>query len=426
MRMPCRHRPSSRRAVVLVMVLWIVVVLSVVFYSLMEELTLDTKLTGLRKRDMQAYCAARAGVARAVADLSNDVIVDISRDSQQYDSLGDVWAQDDQLVDVDYAKAGGQLADHVSYTVLVEDEESKINLNMASYELIEALLRVLGQKDDKAKDIAEAIWDWRDPDTRPKSGQGEYENAYYAEKQMKDEHARIRNGNYVYISKNDAFTTLEELLDVYGVTPELYYGHDARARHESRSRRPSARQRVKRPDGSAMGERKGLRDFLTLSSNGTVNVNTAPAEALAAIALAEGKDISEAMALAQTACGERGGKKANSSAAFRSLQDFYVTTKFPTPRRSRVGLDVRSVTFTLTALGQARGLREARGVEHSVQAVVRRDIDYFPLNPAVGDIGGVWSPAKDGPPYYKKVRVDFRQPAMTYEPSVHVILWVDW
>jgi DNA uptake protein ComE-like DNA-binding protein len=84
----------------------------------------------------------------------------------------------------------------------VEDEGSKININAAG-------LRQLVMLPGMTVDVAAAIIDWRDEDETP--GQNGAEQESYPS----------------YRVKNGPFETVEELLMVRGVTPELLYGMDA-------------------------------------------------------------------------------------------------------------------------------------------------------------------------------------------------------
>ena len=84
----------------------------------------------------------------------------------------------------------------------VDDEGAKINLNTAG-------LRQLIMLPNMTVDVAGAIIDWRDEDETP-SQNGAEQESYPA-----------------YRCKNAPFETVEELLLVRGVTPELLYGIDA-------------------------------------------------------------------------------------------------------------------------------------------------------------------------------------------------------
>jgi type II secretory pathway component PulK len=83
------------------------------------------------------------------------------------------------------------------------DESSKLNLNTATADMMAYLPGMM-------PDVAEAILDWRDEDSEPR--QEGAENEYYLTLPQP------------YYCKNAAYETVEELLLVRGVTPELLYG----------------------------------------------------------------------------------------------------------------------------------------------------------------------------------------------------------
>jgi type II secretory pathway component PulK len=118
------------------------------------------------------------------------------------------------------------------------DEERKINLNSVKAPLVLTRLfqYAAGLKKDKAHDIAVSIFDWMDEDDIPFEGGAEAN--YY--KQLKPS----------YAPKNKPFDVLEELLLVKGVTPEIY---------------------------------QKVLPFLTLTSTGQVNLNTASKTVLKAM-----------------------------------------------------------------------------------------------------------------------------------------------
>jgi Tfp pilus assembly protein PilX len=86
----------QRRAAILVLTLWIVVVLGLISASMLEEIYLELKLAKFQRDDFEAMALARAGLARAVADLRNDLILDRSTQSEMLDTLSDVWARTDE------------------------------------------------------------------------------------------------------------------------------------------------------------------------------------------------------------------------------------------------------------------------------------------------------------------------------------------
>lgn len=354
-------RHQEERGVILVLTLWIVVVLSLIAYSLTYELRLELKLTKLHKDEVKAYALARAGLAKAIVDLKNDMYIDYAEKSQPFDGEGDIWRrsyEDDEALQFE----GGKV------NVTIVDEESKINLNRASTRVLMGLIKALGYEEKEAQETACAIVDWRDPDRLPRVGRGKDENEIYAELRHEKEDRRRTDDIVPYRSKNDNFLTVDELLDVYGVTPTLFYGYDPQA-PEDRKQRP--RFRDERPP-------VGLRDLVTVRSNRVVNVNTAGPEVLSAIIEAAAINESDPKALAEKIIEYRRGshsREIDNDQAFRSVQDLGQIPELSGMLLSRMRgaypLDVRSYFFTIHSTG------EVGRVKRTIQVLVWRSLDVF-------------------------------------------------
>ena len=88
---------SRRRAVVLILVLWIVVVMGVIASGLAYEVRVNTKLALIQKRQFIAHTLARSAVAIGMTHLQNDLLMDHEENPQQmFDAFCDVWAQPDR------------------------------------------------------------------------------------------------------------------------------------------------------------------------------------------------------------------------------------------------------------------------------------------------------------------------------------------
>jgi general secretion pathway protein K len=94
--------------------------------------------------------------------------------------------------------------------VRVMDEGGKINLNRADEETLRRVFTNLGLEGPQRDMIVDAILDWRDPDDLHHLNGAESD--YYL------------SLSPPYTAKNGPFDTVEDLLWVRGVTPELFYG----------------------------------------------------------------------------------------------------------------------------------------------------------------------------------------------------------
>jgi general secretion pathway protein K len=127
----------------------------------------------------------------------------------------------------------------------ITDETARINVNRASRDVLDRLLREIGVEKSARDAIVDSIQDWRDPNEEHRLNGAESD--YY------------KGLAVPYRSKNGDFDSVDELLQVQGVTREILYG---------------------RP------EVPGIADHLTVWGTGAVNVNTASALVLRALGFA--------------------------------------------------------------------------------------------------------------------------------------------
>ncbi|HUT26103.1 MAG TPA: hypothetical protein VM492_17355, partial [Sumerlaeia bacterium] len=154
-----------RRATVLILTLWIVLILSLLATTLAYEMQIEMQLTGAHRDEFVAEQLARIGVSRAVVDLRNDSLMDGATDftrRRQFDALGDVWAGTLGPREIEIELPG---EDEVFGTcqIMIVDEESKLSLNGMKPDwrnVMRNLLLLLDVDEDDAKQLADAIWDW--------------------------------------------------------------------------------------------------------------------------------------------------------------------------------------------------------------------------------------------------------------------------
>jgi general secretion pathway protein K len=132
---------------------------------------------------------------------------------------------------------------HLSYRIT--DETGRINLNRASRDVLDRLLLEAGVEKSARDVIVDSIQDWRDPNEEHRLNGAESDH--------------YRALPVPYRSKNADFDSVDELLQVQGVTRQILYG---------------------RPDAP------GLAEHLTVWGTGAVNVNTASPLVLRALGFA--------------------------------------------------------------------------------------------------------------------------------------------
>jgi DNA uptake protein ComE-like DNA-binding protein len=184
--------------------MWILVALVGVVLVMSRWARVESMAAGNRVAAVQAATAARAGEQYVISQIEQAAGDAATLAEAQFEAIpvgptpdlptAYFWVmrpdrEEDQLQDFG-----------------VDDEGSKININTANRD---TLMRLPGMTED----VADAIIDWRDTDENP--GASGAESDYYQSLQPP------------YRCKNGPFETVEELLLVKGVTPDLLYGYDA-------------------------------------------------------------------------------------------------------------------------------------------------------------------------------------------------------
>jgi general secretion pathway protein K len=203
---------------------------------------------------------------------------------QDYDSLQDVWAEG-----IPY-----QPINDAAMQCTIVDECGKLNLNALMMNerdpnaALAAVLSALFKNLKVEEDPTDAILDWIDPDDDTRGNSGA-ESDYYGSFETP------------YACKNGPMDSIEELLLVRGITPELYFDCNM-APDERESRLGENRKPVSLPD------------LLTVRGHprGKINVNTARPELLEAIVEAFSGNPGAIDAIIE----------AQYQAPFQSLQDF--------------------------------------------------------------------------------------------------------
>lgn len=383
---------GNHKGVVLILTLWMVTVLSLIAYSLAFEMRLEARLTKLRKDNLMAYQLAKAGLAKAICDLKNDMVFDRSEDAQIFDAEGDVWKNPKDKIDIPMADG--------TYSIRIIDGESLLNLNRANpLVLAEAIKYFLGdEQEEEADRISFSILDWRDADNIPAKGGVAKEQEFYQEYIAEDLDIDLDDAPQInYRLKNDYFTTLEEMLDCYGMTPELFYGFDPQQRKEEilmQKNMEHKRDNIHIMSSSRDSDSyqidippEGLRDLLTVYSNGSVNINTASEEVLIAIIAAARINDPDPDELAQAIVEyRRDGAKEDieNDQAFRTVEELSQVDGLSGPLISRLQSLQRLTTISATFRIIAEG---TYGKAHrTIEAVVTRSWETFVVDTTDGEL----------------------------------------
>lgn len=187
------------------------------------------------REGMENKYLAEAGINRGLMEIIYRSI----NQKQAITLVGkEVWKPDGTLYSTESGDSG--------YRVRIVDETGKISLNGmtdSSGMILKNLLINQGVPVENADIIVDSILDWKDGDDLHRLSGAE--DDYYLSLPRP------------YKARNAGFETLDELVLVRGITPEILYGN---------------------------GKVKGIIYFLSLAYNSTqININAAPPEVLAAL-----------------------------------------------------------------------------------------------------------------------------------------------
>jgi len=202
--------PGDRRGFALVIVLWLFVTLFALGAEFSQEMRQDAVATANFADETQSYY-----LASAAANLTFYRLLQQHRDR----STGQEPGQGPEGLDDGQPKEPLVSTDGVWHwidlwgapvAVRVSDEGGKVAINWVGVPVLVHVLSNLGVGPDRAAEIADAILDWRDKDEEKRMNGAE--NEYYSSMPRP------------YVAKNAPFDSIEELLLVKGVTPDLFYG----------------------------------------------------------------------------------------------------------------------------------------------------------------------------------------------------------
>jgi general secretion pathway protein K len=201
-RIPIIDMRLSDRGIALVMVLWVLMLLSVIVGEFCYSMKTQVNITANYKESTEAYYIALAGINNAIYNMVYQTVIPPPADGAQADEEAIEWRINTEIPPIDYA--GGRV------TVWIDNESGRTNINLADRDLLMLMLSGVELEDEEKEIIVDSILDWRDTDDLRRLHGAETE--YY------------QSLPQPYSAKNGPFDTVEELLLVRGVTPEIYYG----------------------------------------------------------------------------------------------------------------------------------------------------------------------------------------------------------
>lgn len=232
------------------LVIWIMVILVALVGEFSYSMRTEMKITRNFKEEEEAYQLAMAGVEQAKAELL------LVRDLRTaYLSENDLFVFFDESNTGEAAlsepERSGKLG-RGSFEYKIDDEDGKINLNTATPEQLRQLFVDSGVASEDVDTIVDSILDWRDENSLHRLNGAEED--YYTSLEKP------------YSSKDGPFSTVEELLLVKGMTPEIFFGSDyGKPKPEDQEQSTDEEQK----------SYSGVAQYLTVNGSELININTA-------------------------------------------------------------------------------------------------------------------------------------------------------
>jgi general secretion pathway protein K len=307
--------------VAMIIVMWVILVLSLLISGFAFRMHVETQVASFSRKELKAEMLARAGIEVARMEL---ILDEKSATDAGFDTLAQAWVTNEDLY-VNHELGGGK------YNVKVIDEERKLPINKLSQVKLKRLMEVLGVDPLDGDVIVDSILDWIDTDDLHLLNGAESD--YYSELDPP------------YRAKNGPLDRIEELLMVRGVTKELFEGVQATEEDPGRP---------------------GLKQLLTTSSSGRVNVNTASSEALQALLELDETQITAILTHRDGADGISG---TDDDLPFRSVDEFLGLLG---NMDANLKQQVRELVTVNSAFFRVNSTGEWGGVKHTISAVLFR------------------------------------------------------
>ncbi|MGM0427348.1 MAG: general secretion pathway protein GspK [Thermodesulfobacteriota bacterium] len=206
----------NEHGIALVLILWVLALLSVIVGEFCYAMRTEVNVTRNFKEQSQAYYLALAGLNRAIGEMIRNQVMpperELFEDKEKtrgdegkvtgISEEGDRWRINVDLPPVDFGSG--------KFRVHIGNEAGKININEANETLLKMMVEAFDLDTQQKDIIVDSILDWRDENDLHRLNGAE--NDYY------------NSLPEPYDCKNDDFDSVEELLLVRGVTPEIFHG----------------------------------------------------------------------------------------------------------------------------------------------------------------------------------------------------------
>jgi len=343
----------GKKALALVVTLWVLVLLSLIGLAFVRTVRVDIRIARYHKNNLQALLLAKSGLTVIMADLS--------RDNNEFDSLSEDYLKKyfytkeeiekrtlsnsvhrSQVREFEFKDKDGKLIG--TYSIKITDEMGKFPINAVD-EAMDSMVKYLFDSinSDNKESIVGSLLDWIDSDDLHRLNGAE-----------EDYYKGIANP---YECKNGPLDTVEEMLLVKGITPDVFYGS---------------------------GESKGIADIVRVyppkEESVKININTAPIEVLEAVFKEFGESLPQS--IIEERSGIDGIEPSDDDEPFKnpqdilklpSVSDVLVTLKEENKKgwtgKLMKHIDVRSSIFRVESTGRLKDYNTKR----TITAILKRD-----------------------------------------------------
>jgi len=239
--------PKDEKGVALILTITLIGLIVILTLQFSKSIRTGLYETANFADGVKLEAIAKSGFNCALAALyEDDNDVDSLRDNwaflNQYSSYSTSLFDNDGRFEAEVVDLAGKIQIN---RLINQTGEQKGDYNTNQQKMVTRLLSnpPFNLESDKIEEILDAIKDWIDDDNEA-TGFGGAEDSYY------------QSLDHPYSCRNAPLESLDELLLIKGITPELFYG---------------------------TGEAQGISAYLTVQGDGAVNINTADPVVLEAL-----------------------------------------------------------------------------------------------------------------------------------------------
>lgn len=328
------HSLFESRGVALIMVLWVIAILSVMVLEFSFAMRTEVHITTNYKEELQCYAMAEGGVQRGIGELIYKLD---PRIRQMRSTLKPEETPPEEREWIPDGRPYSLPFELGTCEIRIMSEAGKVNINAVSESTLRKIIGQLGLEEETKDIVVDSILDWRDPNDFYRVNGAE--NDYY--QSLKDP----------YDCKNGNLDSIEELLLVRGITPDLFYG----------------RKQTSTGEEASVG-RIGLKDIFTIYSFGEqVDINSATPFVLNAV-LGIPQEVSQLMV------------KAREEKGFENQQDLLQRVPELTPFMGEIGRMIlfRSTIpyYTIESRAKFKEGKTTRGLRTIVKIDLREKEGY--------------------------------------------------